>query len=74
MRALCIFLVRVYQYSLGPLLRVLNGGPMCRHTPSCSNYAIQAFRKHGVFKGFWLSLKRLLRCHPWGTSGDDPVP
>ena len=48
--------------------------PSCRFTPTCSQYALEAFRKYGPFKGFWLSLKRILRCHPWGGSGYDPVP
>ncbi len=46
----------------------------CRFTPTCSQYALEAFRKHGVFKGFYLTARRLLRCHPWGGSGYDPVP
>ena len=46
----------------------------CRFTPTCSQYALEAFRKCGPLKGFWLSLKRILRCHPWGGSGYDPVP
>lgn len=48
--------------------------PACRFTPTCSQYALEAFRKYGPVKGFWLSLKRILRCHPWGGSGYDPVP
>ncbi len=48
--------------------------PSCRFTPTCSEYALQAFRKYGPIKGFWLSLKRILRCHPGGGSGYDPVP
>jgi putative membrane protein insertion efficiency factor len=46
----------------------------CRYTPTCSEYAIQAVRKHGIFKGGWLALRRIARCHPWGGSGYDPVP
>jgi len=46
----------------------------CRYTPTCSQYAIDAVRKYGIFKGGWLALRRLLRCHPWGGSGYDPVP
>ena len=46
----------------------------CRFTPTCSEYARQALAKHGPFKGLWLALRRILRCHPWGGSGYDPVP
>lgn len=48
--------------------------PACRYTPTCSQYAQEAIRKYGPFKGGWLALKRILRCHPWGGSGYDPVP
>ena len=48
--------------------------PSCRFTPTCSEYARQAIAKHGPFKGLWLAIKRLSRCHPWGGSGYDPVP
>jgi len=64
-----IFLIRIYQYTISPYFP-----NSCRYVPSCSHYGIEAFRKHGVFKGFWLTLKRILRCHPWGGSGYDPVP
>ena len=46
----------------------------CRYTPTCSEYAIEAIKKHGPFKGLYLAVRRLLRCHPWGGSGYDPVP
>lgn len=49
-------------------------GQSCRYTPSCSNYTVEAIKKHGPFKGGWLGLKRILSCHPWGGSGYDPVP
>ena len=65
-----ILLIKFYQVCISPL----KGGPTCRFTPTCSQYALEAFRKYGPFKGFWLSLKRILRCHPWGGSGYDPVP
>jgi putative membrane protein insertion efficiency factor len=48
--------------------------PSCRFTPTCSQYAIEAIRKHGAFKGLYLAVRRILRCHPWGGSGYDPVP
>lgn len=66
-----IFLVfiRMYQLLLSPLL-----GASCRFTPTCSQYAIEAIRKYGPFKGGWLTLKRISRCHPWGGHGHDPVP
>ncbi len=58
-----------YKYSISPLLP-----PACRYTPTCSEYAIEAIKKHGPVKGFWLALKRFMRCHPWGGHGYDPVP
>ena len=64
-----IFLIRFYQVCISPLKP-----SCCRFTPTCSQYALQAFRKHGPFKGLWLSVRRLLRCHPWGGHGYDPVP
>ncbi|MBS1731565.1 MAG: membrane protein insertion efficiency factor YidD [Bacteroidetes bacterium] len=64
-----IFLIRIYQLILSPVL-----GPKCRFTPTCSQYAMEALKKYGLFKGFWLSLKRISRCHPAGGSGYDPVP
>ena len=64
-----IFLIKIYQWTLSPLL-----GSKCRYTPTCSNYGLQAFRKYGPFKGFWLTLKRVVSCNPWGGHGHDPVP
>jgi len=64
-----ILVVRLYQLIISPLFP-----PTCRFTPSCSSYAMEAFRIWGPFKGFYLTLKRLLRCHPWGACGHDPVP
>jgi len=66
---LLILIARAWQ--IGPS-RVLP--PTCRYAPSCSQYAIEALRKYGAIKGGWLALKRLLRCHPWGGHGYDPVP
>ncbi len=64
-----IALIKLYQLIISPLF-----GPKCRFTPTCSNYALQALKKHGVFKGTWLAIKRIARCHPWGGQGYDPVP
>jgi uncharacterized protein len=64
-----IGLVWVYRYTLSPLL-----GVNCRFEPTCSAYAMQALRRHGVFRGSVLAAKRIARCHPWGGSGYDPVP
>ncbi|TXI35518.1 MAG: membrane protein insertion efficiency factor YidD [Niabella sp.] len=64
-----IFLIRFYQLVISPWL-----GPKCRYTPTCSQYALEAFKKYGILKGFWLSIKRISSCHPWGGSGYDPVP
>jgi len=64
-----IFLIKLYQWIISPIL-----GPKCRFTPTCSTYSLQAFKKYGLFKGFWLSIKRISRCHPWGGHGYDPVP
>ncbi|AOF96783.1 MULTISPECIES: membrane protein insertion efficiency factor YidD [Sphingobium] len=66
---LLILIARAWQ--LGPS-RILP--PSCRFAPSCSEYAILAIRKYGAIKGSWLAGKRLMRCHPWGGSGYDPVP
>jgi putative membrane protein insertion efficiency factor len=64
-----VFLVRVYQKVISPIL-----GPKCRYAPTCSEYTVQALKKHGLIKGGWLSIKRISSCHPWGGSGYDPVP
>lgn len=69
MARLLILLARFWQ--IGPS-RILS--PSCRYLPTCSQYAIEAVQKHGAIKGGWLAAKRLLRCHPWGGSGYDPVP
>ncbi len=64
-----IVVVRFYQLCISPLTP-----PSCRFTPTCSQYALEALRRHGPIKGSWLTLRRLARCHPWGGSGYDPVP
>jgi len=69
MRGLLILLVRAYRMGISPFL-----GNNCRFHPSCSEYAIEALRKHGGLKGSWLALRRVSRCHPWHPGGADPVP
>lgn len=64
-----VLLIKIYQWSLSPLL-----GAKCRYTPTCSHYGLEALRKHGLFKGGWLTIRRILSCHPWGGHGYDPVP
>jgi putative membrane protein insertion efficiency factor len=64
-----LLLIRGYQRYLSPFL-----APHCRFTPTCSQYAHEAIERHGMLRGGWLALKRILRCHPWGGSGYDPVP
>lgn len=61
--------IRAYQIAISPMV-----GPACRFAPSCSEYALEALSRHGLVKGSGLALRRLLRCHPWGGSGYDPVP
>jgi putative membrane protein insertion efficiency factor len=64
-----IALIKIYQLIISPWM-----GPSCRYTPTCSQYGLEAFKKYGPLKGGWLTLKRLLRCNPWGGNGHDPVP
>lgn len=61
--------VYIYKYAISPFTPA-----SCRHVPTCSTYAVDAVKIHGPFKGLQLSAKRISRCHPWGTSGYDPVP
>ncbi len=68
-RFLLILPIRFYQLSISPMLP-----KSCRFEPTCSAYAIEALRKHGPLKGLYLAVRRILRCHPWGGSGYDPVP
>ncbi len=62
-------IIKAYQLIISPLY-----APTCRFAPTCSEYSVQAFQKHGPFKGSYLTIKRILSCHPWGKSGYDPVP
>jgi len=68
-KKLFIFPVRFYQWCISPLIP-----SSCRYQPTCSAYMVDAINIHGPFKGVWLGLKRISRCHPWGGSGYDPVP
>lgn len=61
--------IKFYKYALSPYLP-----NSCRHVPSCSVYAMEAIKTHGIFIGTYYGIRRILRCHPWGTSGFDPVP
>ena len=69
MARLLLGLIRFYQLGISPYL-----APRCRYQPTCSQYALEAIRKHGAIKGGYLAGKRICRCHPWGGSGYDPVP
>ncbi|WP_404812889.1 membrane protein insertion efficiency factor YidD [Capnocytophaga canimorsus] len=64
-----VMLVRFYQLFISPLTP-----SACRYAPTCSQYTLEALKKHGLFKGGYLAIKRIARCHPWGGSGYDPVP
>jgi len=67
--AILLFPVYIYKYIISPLTP-----PSCRHFPTCSTYTVEAVHKHGIFRGGYLSINRIGRCQPWGTSGYDPVP
>lgn len=64
-----LLLIGVYKYLISPFTP-----PSCRHTPTCSAYASEAVREWGPFEGGWMAVKRIGRCHPWGSHGWDPVP
>jgi putative membrane protein insertion efficiency factor len=66
---IAILPIRLYQWCVSPLLPAA-----CRYDPTCSAYAVEAIERHGLMRGGWLTLRRLLRCHPWGGAGYDPVP
>ena len=69
MRKIFTWPIIAYQWTLSPLL-----GANCRYTPSCSQYMVDAIMEWGPLKGYWLGIKRIGRCHPWGGHGHDPVP
>jgi putative membrane protein insertion efficiency factor len=64
-----VILIRIYQTLVSPLLPAT-----CRFHPTCSQYSIEALKKHGLLKGSFLAIKRISKCHPWGGHGNDPVP
>jgi hypothetical protein len=69
MTRLALWLIRGYRYAVSPALP-----PACRFTPTCSQYAEESLRAHGLFHGLGYALRRLLRCHPWHPGGHDPIP
>jgi putative membrane protein insertion efficiency factor len=69
MKKLAVLLIRFYQAAIRPVLPTV-----CRYSPSCSQYAIEAVEKYGFLKGIFLGTRRIMRCHPWGGKGYDPVP
>jgi len=64
-----IWIIRFYQVAISPLTP-----SVCRYSPTCSQYSLEALQKHGLFKGSWLAAKRIISCNPWGGKGYDPVP
>jgi len=64
-----VLAIRAYQLAISPML-----GNRCRFHPSCSDYSMEALQRHGVFRGLWLAMRRIGRCHPWHPGGYDPVP
>lgn len=64
-----VWLIKAYQVTLSPYI-----GQQCRFAPTCSQYAIEALQKYGVFYGLFYAVKRLLKCHPWHAGGHDPIP
>jgi len=64
-----VVLIKIYQVIVSPLFP-----PSCRFVPTCSQYSVEALRKYGLFKGGWLTIKRISKCHPWGGNGYDPLP
>lgn len=69
MKYILLAIFRFYQIVLSPMKP-----PSCRFTPTCSQYMVESLQKYGALKGFWLGIKRIARCHPWGGFGHDPVP
>ena len=68
MKTILIQLIRLYQLAISPML-----GSCCRFDPTCSDYALDALKKYGWYKGLWLAVKRVVKCHPWHPGGHHPV-
>lgn len=64
-----VIIIKLYQFIISPLTP-----PSCRYSPTCSQYSLEALKKYGIIKGVSLTFKRLIKCHPWGGSGYDPIP
>ena len=71
MTRLSLLVIRVYRVTLGPLFALFSS---CRYSPTCSQYGMEAIRRFGPRRGWWLALRRIARCAPWGGHGHDPVP
>ena len=72
---LLLLMIRFYRLVLSPAKNALLGpGGSCRFSPTCSAYAMDSIKAHGALRGSWLGLRRIVRCHPWGGCGHDPVP
>lgn len=72
--ALIYLVIRFYQKLLNPILKAISPQSGCRFSPTCSHYFLQAVKIHGPYRGSWLGICRIFRCHPWGGCGEDPVP
>tara|TARA_B100001245_G_C22474360_1_gene242308 strand:- start:145 stop:402 length:258 start_codon:yes stop_codon:yes gene_type:complete len=64
-----IFIIKLYQFIISPILK-----SNCRYWPTCSEYSVSVLKEHGLFRGLYFALKRILSCHPWGSTGYDPIP
>jgi len=64
-----VLLIKIYQIIISPVI-----GSNCRFNPTCSNYAVESLKKHGLIIGLYYSIMRISKCHPWGKTGNDPVP